>query len=1067
MTVELYLAPTAAGKTTFILELAREAAHDLHTDVRLCTATSLQAFAARRRLAVDGGTIGVRVSSFEQLVAECLNAAGIAYTELSEPVQFRLIRLALRELPLDYYAPLTAYPGFVQAVRDLIRELKAALVRPQEFASAVSAIGDPPRLKELARIYAAYQERLISSGWADAAGLTWLAIDALKQAPSPSARDWPLLLVDGFDRFTPAQLDLLSQLAGYVGRLVITLTGHVDESKRFRLFQETRNRLEATFDVTAGPLPGPAVQRAPVLEHLASRVFEPAAAAPTDGGTALTLLEAPNQAAEVRAALRWLKARIVLDQAAPGDTVLLARNMAPYGENILQVAEEFGLPVRLVEGRPLAGNPAVAALVNLLSLVRPLPGAGGPALPPGQVVTAWRSPYFNWAAHVGRDEPQPIGITREDAMLLDKVARHSRVIAGYDQWQSALQALSAQKQAREFDRADEPAAAPQGGGEAKVLLEKLDRFRRRLTPPAAAGSMRDFAGWLEKLIGPDPEHDASKLISEQPEPSSLNVVAMARQGPAPEAERDIAALQALKEVLRGLVWAEEAAGLREFVDYPAFFSELLGAIEASTYHLPSKSSRDEILVANMNRARGLSFKAAAVLGLAEGSYPAVIREDPFLRDADRLQLRRESGLPLDLSTTSDEQESFYESLGRARERLLLTRPRLDDSGAEWVPSPFWAEVRRIVAVDPLRPSDERTQSPAEAASWPELLSSFASAAGEEQAAVVCWVEEMAPDRLAALNAAAEVLRHRRGRHLGVFDGGLSALADHFAVRFGPDTPWSASRVEAYRTCPHFFFVSSVLGLEPRAEPVEGLDARQLGNIYHRILEALYRDDRLIAESDKARIEAAVNRIARPVLDAAPETEGFRATQWWVQTQAEILSNITRSVMAMAEMAGEYRPVRTEGYFDNLEIEGGDEGGGPFLLKGLIDRVDRDPAGQLRIIDYKTGGPSSYDSNSLSDGRRLQLPLYALAAQEALLLGRAADGFYWHCRHAVASPLLLSKFRDGGVAGALETAVHYARLAVNGAREGDFAPRPPDSGCPDYCPAAGYCWHYREGRGGRA
>jgi hypothetical protein len=169
-------------------------------------------------------------------------------------------------------------------------------------------------------------------------------------------------------------------------------------------------------------------------------------------------------------------------------------------------------------------------------------------------------------------------------------------------------------------------------------------------------------------------------------------------------------------------------------------------------------------------------------------------------------------------------------------------------------------------------------------------------------------------------------------------------------------------------------------------------------------------------------------------------------------------------LALNTLGGGYLPIRTEAYFDNLAI-GDDEGGKPFQVRGFIDRVDRDPEGRLRIIDYKTGGPSSYDNRSLTDGRRLQLPLYALAAQVALGLGQAADGFYWHFRQARSSPLTLDGYPEGGVAGAVEKAVGYARLAVLGARQGDFAPRPPADGCPSYCPAAAYCWHYRPRRGG--
>ena len=48
-----------------------------------------------------------------------------------------------------------------------------------------------------------------------------------------------------------------------------------------------------------------------------------------------------------------------------------------------------------------------------------------------------------------------------------------------------------------------------------------------------------------------------------------------------------------------------------------------------------------------------------------------------------------------------------------------------------------------------------------------------------------------------------------------YDGDLGELHDIMSKQFDPDQTWSASRLESYRTCPFYFYVGSVLGLEPR------------------------------------------------------------------------------------------------------------------------------------------------------------------------------------------------------------------------------------------------------------
>ena len=127
-------------------------------------------------------------------------------------------------------------------------------------------------------------------------------------------------------------------------------------------------------------------------------------------------------------------------------------------------------------------------------------------------------------------------------------------------------------------------------------------------------------------------------------------------------------------------------------------------------------------------------------------------------------------------------------------------------------------------------------------------------------------------------------------------------------------------------------------------------------------------------------------------------------------------------------------------------------------------MDRDDAGRVRIVDYKTPGPSTFTHAAVRDGKKLQLPLYALAAQEALGLGQVTEGFYWHVQHAEPSGFTLSRFSAGdrrGPQAAMEHVVALAWEAVRGARAGAFVPRTPAGGCPSYCPAAAYCWHYKD------
>ena len=1085
MPVQLFLAPAGFGKSEYVLKAVQEAARGLQDTPRVVLPTPLQVHAWQRRLAAQGGALGVRLLTFDNLYKTVLNGAQESYTLLEDPVEYRLLRAVVDELTLPHYGALGNRPGFIQVMRAFIGELKGAQIWPDDY---LASVGDEARLRELGMIYSQYQERLQAQKWADHPGLGWLAVEALRERSPQVAGDWSLLVVDGFDSFTETQLALLALLAGRVEQMVITLTGEAAPGEAhprpvYGRFERTRRQLEAALGVRAQPLPGASPPASAMLARLERNLFERGeqGARLGDGGDTqvlteereenpedppdqhpIRLLAAPDRAGEVREALRWLKERLVLDGAEAADLALLARDLTPYRSDILQTAAEFGLPLRLVDGLPLRQNPAIAALLALLRLVLPAgEGDSGPALPRRGVIAAWRSPYFEWTtAYAADDDEEPIGIGPGDAEMLDAVARWGRVIGGFDQWGEVLHALRAQGEGgREADDEERgrPANIP-GGVEAATLEGKFVRFFRRLLQLVQGDApYREHVVRLERLIGPDP-NDGEMEGAASTAPIHLNMIGCVDDGDAESAGRDRAALQTLKDVLRGLVWAEDVVGDGAALSFARFFEELAGAVEAAIYH-PPRPTHAGILVANVIAARGIPFQAVAVLGMAEGEFPAALREDPFLRDADRKRLREEYGLRLEPSTESRERETFYETVTRPWEKLLLTRPRLAESGAPWQASPYWQEVTRRSGAGEERVSSERVPQPETAASWPELLAGLVAHA--EEGAAATWVEARAGGRWQKLAETGRIFRQRYEAQRGTaYDGDLSALQEVLAEQYGPAHTWSPSRLESYRTCPLFFFAGNVLGLEPRPEPAEGLDARQLGNLYHRILEAVYQAVPVEARTDAEALKEALPGVAERIMDTAPVEEGFRATAWWEQTRAEIEEKVARSLEALSALDDGFVPVEFEAGFFGRQALTVRRDGDSFRLHGLIDRVDRAPDGRIRIVDYKTAGPAKFGPPALEKGEKLQLPLYARAASETLELGEVADGFYWHVQHGEASRLKLATY---GVEAAIERASAYAWEVVQRVRQGDFVPSPPAGGCPDYCPAATFCWQYEARR----
>ena len=971
---------------------------------------SIQANNFRKRLSASGGALGVEVHTFHTLYAELLTRAGQPLPLLLDPVRIRLLRAIVDDLcergrlpspdgrgaggeGIRYYASLRDKPGFIAGLRATIEELKRARIFPDLFADSVRGLG--ARLEEIARVYAAYQDWLQKGNWADNEGRGWLAEIALASHPDLGA-DTRLLAVSGFDEFNPTQLAVLSQLAARAKETLITLTGDLQNPNRpaHHRFHRAQTALADSLRLQPEALDS-ASMLAGDIANVESLLFENRKSEIVNPKSEIEFIEAQTRAIEARAALRWVKARVVRDGVKLNDVAILARDLEPYRPFLEEVASEFGIPLHIVGGQPLNENPAVAALLTLLSLPAEREAWSRRAL-----IDSWRSPYFDFSTQ---------GITSREASAatLDEISRVGRVMQGLSQWREAFELW--EKKKTMADEEGDPLQAKKYDEQAK---EKFESFVDLLTPPNRA-STKEFVAFVESLIGDDVA---------SPSENGLNVVGNARANQS-TAERDIAALRAFKDVLRGLVLAESVLGA-DAIPYADFYTDLRGAVDAATFSVPAESG---VFVASVLDGRGLSFEAVVLMGLSEGEFPKQEREDIFLRESDRATLR-ERGLPLETKLHGDEATFFYQAVTRGRQRLLLTRPYLAEDGQAWEASPFWAEVTRRNG-DPLKGRVRGVVGEVESA---------------EAASRVEWVESARAFDIHIKNGI-EVLRARMSpKAEGRYEGETFDLSE----RFGADMGWSASRLESYGTCPFEFFVAYALGLEPREEAEEGFDVRALGSMWHKILEMVYGG-------------VALTDAAEKVFASAPADYGFRPTALWELQQKEFTRMLEKTIRALDEASQGHAPKQMEARFGmgepSLVVK---TSAGDVRLHGYIDRLDVAEDGSLRVIDYKAGN-AAITANHLKEGRRLQLPIYAMAARDALGLGEVSSGFYWHIQKAEASSLKLERF-EGGVEAAFETAIKHIGDHVAGIRAGHFEPRPPEEGCPSYCPAVGFCWRYKRG-----
>ena len=330
MSSHLILAPAAHGKTYYTIQRIQETlASEPLAPITVILPNQIRVNEVRRRLAVSGGALGVNLVTFHTLYAQILTHAGQPRARLFVPVQVRLLRGIVDRLcsggQMVYYAPLRAKPGFIAALRTIIEEIKRARIEPEDITAA--AAGMDAKITEIATVYSKYQEWLLQQDWADPEGHGWLAALAL-DSDSQLESGLRLLVVNGFDEFNPTQLGVLTLLAQRADETLITLTGDLENPYRtaHRRFHRALDALTASLALSPTSLPADfKIYHLPApLTHLEANLFKPTIER-SDPLANLQFLEAQTQAAEARAALRWIKTCLVRDGFEISDVAILAR----------------------------------------------------------------------------------------------------------------------------------------------------------------------------------------------------------------------------------------------------------------------------------------------------------------------------------------------------------------------------------------------------------------------------------------------------------------------------------------------------------------------------------------------------------------------------------------------------------------------------------------------------------------------------------------------------------------------------------------------------------------------
>jgi RecB family exonuclease len=909
--------------------------------------------AGRHGAVADRGT-GLAAVTFVTVyrLAELLGAPALA-AEGRRPVSTPVIAAALRAQLAAHpglFAPVAAHPATEAALVAAYRELRE--LSPTAL-DALAATG--PRAADVVRLHRGARARL-EPAWYDEQDLMRSAARALSHRGSSGGAAGAGDGAAGGDGTGPLVLYLPQRLS----RHAVELLSAAAAAAGLVVVAGATGDPAADAEVTDGIrrlAPGAA---APPLDS------EPDAAVDAARTRILTASDADDETRHAaRAVLDAVRAGTPLDRIA-----VVHASPDPYARLAHEHLRAAGVATNGAAVVPLSGCVAGRVLLGLLAL----PERGFRR----QDVFAWLS-----AAPVrdgGRWAP---------VVAWERLSRDAGVVAGRPDWDRTLARLADDLDARASAIAADP---DQPEWRAVSLRDDAERARRlrafvlRLVDDLAAAAAAPRA-WSAHARWARRQLDAH-----------LGGAGVRQRWPAAErksAERVDAALDRLAAL----------DGVEAEVDLAVFVRTLALELDADLGRVGRFG--EGVLVGSVAMAVGLDLDLVVVLGLAEGTFPAPVRDDSLLPDHDREAAGGE--LPLRRTAVDRQHRQLLAALAGAG-RQVLTVPRGDlRRSAVRFPSRWVLDVASRLAGARWWPDDlERATVP-----WVEHVPSFDAglraltfAATDQEHRLRSLMAAAPADARAlaagaddrAVAAGARAVAERRSARFTRFDGNLAGLAVPSPVA----TATSATRLERWAGCPFAYLVHDVLGVEAVENPEDALRITPLdwGNLVHGALdrfmgEVLARpvDERPAPHepwpaTDRARLAAIGEELC-----ADYEARGLTGRPvLWRRDRVRILADLQRFLTEDDRDRRERgsHPLATELAFglrgstvDAVPIELPD--GRQLRFRGKADRIDVADDGHLHVVDYKTGRPDAYARLSIDDpdqrGRHLQLVVYGAAARQ--------------------------------------------------------------------------------------
>ncbi len=396
-------------------------------------------------------------------------------------------------------------------------------------------------------------------------------------------------------------------------------------------------------------------------------------------------------------------------------------------------------------------------------------------------------------------------------------------------------------------------------------------------------------------------------------------------------------------------------------------------------------TQDQVTFGDIDRSRSHKVKNVFIIGLNDGSFPSVNKDEGFLDDSDRKKLK-EDGIELAKGTIErlyEDNFNIYKAFTTAENSIYLSYTSSDKEGKSLRPSMLIHKIKKLYPKLEEKSDmiEKQYEMINEMVTYEELLENIAKLRDKEPINEIWYAIYQYYQQ--KLNWQKKLQNDLQG--LAFTNLPQPIQKENIDRLYGNTLNTSISRLEKYRSCPFSYYLQ--YGLKLKEKESLKIHTFETGSFMHETIDEFFeqvREQELgLAELEEEQIYKIVSEIIDRNLNLSKNFI-FSLTAKYKMLVKRLKRIVSKALKYIIQTL-----IYSDFSVEGTEIEFGKKGkykpivltlddGKRVEITGKIDRIDTasgEEGKYLRIIDYKSSS-KNIDLNEVYAGLQIQLLTYS-------------------------------------------------------------------------------------------